>query len=73
MIKFESYLTFNNNNNKNNTVSYNKKLDYFVFIVSPVDGYRNMLKLSCRPLIVFPSFFKNKKISGLSLPVSISA
>ena len=27
MIKFESYLAINNNNNKNNTASYNKKLD----------------------------------------------
>ena len=27
MIKFESYLQINDNNNKNNTASYNRKLD----------------------------------------------
>ena len=27
MIKFESYLIINNNNNKSNTAGYNKKLD----------------------------------------------
>ena len=29
MIKFESYLAINDNNIKNNTGSYNKKLGYF--------------------------------------------
>ena len=28
MIKFESFLAINDNNNKNNTASYNRKVDY---------------------------------------------
>ena len=35
----------------------------FVFIVWQVEGYRNMLKLSCRPLALasYQAFLKNKK------------
>ena len=42
----------------------------FVLIVCQVEGYRNVLKLSCRPL-AFTShkpFLKNKKRSGTNLP-----
>ena len=41
----------------------------FVFIVCQVEDYRNILKLSCRPL-AFTSYYtllKNKKRSGTSL------
>ena len=46
----------------------------FTFIVWQVEGYRNILKLSCRPLAFtsHKAFLKNKK-SGTSLPVSFSA
>ena len=35
MIKFESYLEINNNNNKNNTAGYNKKLDQ-LYVYTPM-------------------------------------
>ena len=40
-----------------------------------VEGYRNILKLSCRPLAFtsYKAFLKNKKRSGTSLPASFSA
>ena len=43
----------------------------FVFIICQVEGYRNILKLSFRPLVFtsFKLFLKNKKRSGTSLPV----
>ena len=47
----------------------------FVFIVCQVDGYRNILKLSCMPL-AFTScktFLKMKNRSGTSLPALFSA
>ena len=53
----------------------NFKILQFVLIVSQVVGYRNILKLNCRPLAFasFYAFLKNKKSSGTSLPVSFSA
>ena len=47
----------------------------FFFIVSKVEGYRNILKLSCRSL-VFTSYkasSNNKKRSGTNQPASFSA
>ena len=46
-----------------------------VFIVWQVEGYRNILKLSCRPLAFTSNkaFLKNKKRSGTSLPDLFSA
>ena len=40
-----------------------------VFIVREVEGYQNMLELSCRLLAftAYESFLKNKKRSGTSL------
>ena len=40
----------------------------FVFIAWQVEGYRNILKLSCRPLAftLFETFLKYKKRSGTS-------
>ena len=52
-----------------------KRFIQFVFIVCQVEDYRNILKLSRRPL-AFTSdkaFLKNKKESRTSLPVSFSA
>ena len=45
------------------------------FIVSQVEGHRNILKLNCRPLAFTSSkaFLKNKKRSGTILLVSFSA
>ena len=39
------------------------------------EGYRKILKLSCRPLAItsYKAYLKNKKKSGTSLPVSFSA
>ena len=47
----------------------------FAFIVFQVEGYGNILKLNCRQLAFtsYKSFLKNKKWSGTSLPVSLSA
>ena len=47
----------------------------FVFIVSQVEDYRNLLKLSCRPLAFTSSkaFLKSKRRSGTSISTSISA
>ena len=44
----------------------------FVFIVCGVVGYRNILKLSCRPLAItsYKAFLQNKNRSGISLPAS---
>ena len=41
----------------------------FIFIACQVQGYRNILKLSCRPLAFtsFKAFLKNKKRSGTSV------
>ena len=44
-------------------------------MVCQVEGYRNVLKLSCRPLafVLYKAFLKkNKKRSGASLPASFS-
>ena len=48
---------------------------HFVFIAGQVGYYQNILKLSCRPLAFtsYKAFFKNKKRSRTSLPVSFSA
>ena len=48
---------------------------HFVFIAGQVGDYQNILKLSCRPLAFtsYIAYFKNKKRSGTSLPVSFSA
>ena len=47
----------------------------FIFIVYQVEGYQNILKLSCRPLAFtsYKAFLKNKKRYGTSLPASLSA
>ena len=47
---------------------------YFVFIVCRVEGYRNWLKLSRRPLAFISNkvFLKKKRRSGTSLPASFS-
>ena len=50
-----------------------KRLKQSVFIVCQIEGYRNILRLSCRPL-AFTSqqaFLKNKKRSSTSLPCLI--
>ena len=44
------------------------KFIQLVFIIYQVEGYRNILKLSCRPLA-----FASKKESGTILPASFSA
>ena len=46
----------------------------FVFIVCQVRDYRNILKLSCRPLAftLYKAFLKNKSRSGTRLPPSFS-
>ena len=46
MIKFESWLAINNNNNKDNIGSYNKKLDW-LYAYSPVTILSDLKK---RPL-----------------------
>ena len=48
----------------------------FVFILCQVECYRNILKLTCRPLAFLPSYkalLKSKKRSGTSHPASFSA
>ena len=47
----------------------------FVPIKRQVEGYRNILKLSCRPLAFtsYKAFFKNKKRPGTSFPASFCA
>ena len=47
----------------------------FGFIVCRVEGYRNILKLSCTPLATasYEAFLKSKKRSWTSLPVTFSA
>ena len=46
-----------------------------VFIVCQVEGYRTILKISCRPLVFtsYKAYSKNKKRSETSLPTSFSA
>ena len=46
----------------------------FYIIVCQVEGYRKILKLSCRPLgsTSYRAFLKNKKMSGTSLSTSFS-
>ena len=43
-------------------------------MVCQVDGYQNILKLSCSPFAftLYKAFLKNKKGSGTSLPASVS-
>ena len=45
-----------------------------VSIVCQIEDYRNILKLSCRPLAftLYKAFLKNKKRSETSLPASFS-
>ena len=45
------------------------------FYCMPVEGYQNILKLSCRPLAftLYKAFLKNKKRSGTILPVLLCA
>ena len=52
-----------------------KSFIQFVFIVCQVEGYRNILKLSCKSLAFtsYDTFLKNKKWSGTSLLASFSA
>ena len=47
----------------------------FIIILCQVEDYRNILKLSSRPLALtsYKAFLKNKKRSGTSLPTSFSA
>ena len=47
----------------------------FIFVVSQVEGYRNILRVSCRPLVFIShkNFLKNKKKFGTCFPGSISA
>ena len=47
----------------------------FVFIVCQVECYRNILKLSCKPLAFtsYKAFLKNKKRSETCFPDSFSA
>ena len=52
-----------------------KFLFKFVFTVCQIEGYQNILKLSCR-LLAFSSsktFSKNKERSGTSIPISFLA
>ena len=44
-------------------------------IVCQVEGYRYVLKLSCRPLAFtsYKTYFKKKRSSGTSLPASFFA
>ena len=46
----------------------------FVFAVCKVEGYQNILKLSCRPLAFtsYKAFLENKKRFGTSLLASFS-
>ena len=52
-----------------------KKLYTVFFLVWKVEGFRNMLKLSCRPLAFtsYKAFLKNKKRSGTSPPTTSSS
>ena len=43
MIKFESYLAIDSNNNQNNTACYNKKLDQ-PYVYTPMSLYPSDLK-----------------------------
>ena len=54
---------------------FSMSLDQNVFIESQVEGYRNILKLSCKPLAFtsYEAFLKNKKRSGTSLFETFSA
>ena len=47
----------------------------FVFVLCQVEGYRNILKLNCKPLAFTSNndFLKNKKRSETSRPASLSA
>ena len=47
----------------------------FVYIVYQVEGYRNIIKLSCRQLVFnsFKAFIKTKRMSGTSFLASFSA
>ena len=59
--------------NQNITLLYSC---FFAFVVCQVKGYRNILKLSCRPLAFtsYKVFLKDKeKRSGTNLPASLSA
>ena len=51
------------------------KFTQFVYIVCQVEGSRNILKLSCRPLTFTSSkaFLKSKKRSGTSISASFCA
>ena len=46
----------------------------FVFILCEVEGYRNILKLSCKPIAFtsYKAFLKNKRRPGTSFPASFS-
>ena len=46
-----------------------------LYILYQVEDYRKRLKLSCRPLAFtsYKAFSKNKRRSGISLPISFSA
>ena len=60
---------------KNTAGSIVKSIIQFIFIVCQAEGYRNILKPSCRPLVImsYKAFLKKKKRSGTSIPASISA
>ena len=56
-------------------ISLDQSFIQLVFIVSQVEGYQNILKLSCKLLAItsYKAFLKNKKKSGANLPVPFSA
>ena len=72
--------------NYSQTLSQNVKIDQisgsitdsfiqFAFIVCQIEGYRNMLKLSCRPIVFtsYKDFLKSKKRYGTGFSASFSA
>ena len=48
---------------------------YIDLFICQVEDYRNILKLSCRPIAFtsYKAFLKNKESSGTTLPSSFSA
>ena len=54
------------------SLDQSSKVLYSVFIVCQVESYRNILKLSCRPL-AFTSYKASGNRSETSLPKSFSA
>ena len=61
--------------NLNVSLDQESKVIQFVFIVCQFEGYRYILKLSCRPLAFnsYKAFLRSKERSWTSLPASFSA